>query len=467
MSTGQPNQVLTELLTGVGWSPYDLARAVNKATGEHPIHRTTPFAWRDKGVVPHRSTRSLVAGVLTEATGRVVTEQEIWPHLPAADRVHQPAVSGLDSDTTAHASLAVLNADPLVRPASALPGHPRKPRYFAVSGDALTRIAARWGRAPEILRRRGSGSGAVTRELVAYLERDAAALRRLDDGHGGNLVQHAAAHQLSLTVDLLANSRYQAAEGRTLAAIVAQLAQLTGWLHFDLDDHGTAQRCYLLGLRAAGLAGDRPLAAMILSALAAQQTWRGHPRDALALLAMATADLPATTHPRVKAILFMREARAHATTGNEPDATRAMRRAERELDATDDAPTPAPVWAYWLTHPVLTNEIGKSLLGLGHARPAAQQLDHGIGLLTDTATRDRVLYTLSLAKAYATSADNRTGDIDRACHETATILPLFTHVSSARCRTQLTDLIATLRHHRGHDVRDLREQAAQALAAPV
>lgn len=95
------------------------------------------------------------------------------------------------------------------------------------------------------------------------------------------------------------------------------------------------------------------------------------------------------------------------------------------------------------------------------------KLDHGIGLLTDTATRDRVLYTLSLAKAYATSADNRTGDIDRACHEAATILPLLTHVSSARCRTQLTDLIATLRHHRGHDVRDLREQAAQALAAPV
>lgn len=460
----QPNLSLTNLLNGVGWSSYDLARAINKSLGnERRIHPTTPSTWRDKGVVPRGSLPSLVAGLLTEAHGRVVTEQDIWPHLPRSSRVHESSIDGLHVSWTSHESLALLGAVQTPGPSSVR-------RYFALSGTELVGAAARWDdRVPELLPARKTGTGAVTRELVEYLEREAAALRRLDDGHGGTLVQRTAAHQLTLSIELLRESRYSARDGRALASVVAQIAQLAGWLHFDLDDHGHAQRSYLVALRAAGLAGDRPLGAMILSALAAQQTWRNRPKDALSLLTAATASLPTAAPPRVRAILRMREARAYAMTGNEPQATLALQRAERELERADASASsePAPVWAYWLNPAVLAGEAGRTLLDLGQAKPAVEHLDSGLGMLGDTASRDRILYGLTLAKAYATSQNTATADLERACYETTRVLPAMSSVSSARCRTLLNDVLATLGPHRIKCVRQLKEQATETLGVRV
>jgi tetratricopeptide (TPR) repeat protein len=449
--------MLAKMLSSLGWSPYDLARAVNqRLDGRRRIHPTTPFTWRDYGVVPRGPMPSLVAGVLTEATGRVVTAQELWPQLPSAAGTYRPASDGFDAAPTSRNSVALLGADPA-------PGIPPGRRFFAVSGTALVELAAAWQRAvPELLPPRPSGAGAVTHELVDYLAQDAAALRRLDDGHGGALVRQVASHQLGLTIELLSHSGYSAREGRALASVVAQLAQLTGWLHFDLGEHGPAQRGYLIALRTAGLAGDRPLEAMILSALATQQIWRHHPQDGAALLDLAAAVLPNSASPRVRAILAMRHARAHALTGNAQAATAALHHAEHDLDLSAGPPT--PVWAYWLTPAVFAGETGRTLFALGQHASAIRQLEQAVGTLDEHAVRDRILYGLSLARA-RTAHLHGAGEVEQACHEATQVLPLMDRVGSARCRALLHDLLETLSGHRTRCVHELREQATPILSA--
>ncbi|GAA5176641.1 hypothetical protein GCM10023321_85530 [Pseudonocardia eucalypti] len=461
MATRLPNTALADALASIGWSPTDLARAINKALpANRCIHPTTPFTWRDKGVVPTGSLPSLVAGVLTEALGQVVTEEDLWPNRRGRKQVHRPSVDGLEIPWSSRETLALLEKFPAHGPGTVR-------RFFALSGPDLVNAAARYtNQLPELLPSRDGDAGTVTTELVDYLARDAGSLRRLDDGHGGALVQRAASHQLSLTLDLLATSSYSARDGRALATVVAQLAQLAGWLHFDLDDHGQAQRCYLIALRAAGLAGDHTLAAMILSCLAAQQSWRNRPRDAVKLLGIAATALPAGASPRVKAILAMREARAHAMTGDQSAATRAIGQAERELGRANGS-EPTPVWAYWLNPAVLAGETGRTLVELGQLPQAVDQLDCGIGMLECGASRDRVLYGLSLAKAHATGTASTPGDLERACYAAVTVLPQLKSVSSARCRNLLTDLVNELPEPRNRAVRDLREQAEGVLAGKV
>lgn len=405
--------------------------------------------------MPRGALPSVVAGVLTESHGRVVTEQEIWPHLPVSARVHAAATDGLAETWTSRSGLELLGAVQSTSGAAVR-------RFFALSGPDLLGAARRWNDGGgALLPERRSGTGEVTSELIEYFGNDAAALRRLDDGHGRFLVQGLVRHQLVLGVDLLRNSRYSAQDGRALASVVGHLAQLAGWLHFDLDDHGEAQRLYLLGLRAAGLAGDRQLGSMILSALASQQTWRNRPADAVALLTTAAAGLPAGASPRVRSILAMRRARAHAMVGDEPEARAAIARAEDGLDRGPGDDT--PVWAYWLNHTVLTNEIGRCLLDLGQPKGAREHLDRGGGLLGDQSSRDRILYGLSLAEAHRATAGSDDGGIERACHEASMVLPMMATVTSVRCRMLLGSVVEGLRAYRTACVRDLRDQAGAVL----
>lgn len=333
------NVTLASLLAEVGWSPYDLARAVNKILdGSRRIHMTTTFSWRDKGVVPRGSLPSLVAGLLSEALGRTVDEHEIWPGLPSSSSVHKPSDYDLDGPWSCREGLRLFASRPTFSANTVR-------QHFAISGAELISVADRWrGAAAELLPERRNGSGVVNQELISYLESDVVALRRLDDGHGGSLVQQTSSHQLALATSLLVESQYSAEIGRALASVVAQLAQLTGWLNFDQGNHGEAQRSYLLALRAAALSADHALGAMILSALAAQQTWRQRPLDVVALIDIAVKGLAGRATPRVGAILAIRQARAFAAAGDECVATGQMRRAEQMLDrsGTDDV----PIWAY-------------------------------------------------------------------------------------------------------------------------
>ncbi|KPC81585.1 hypothetical protein ADL35_18640, partial [Streptomyces sp. NRRL WC-3753] len=70
-------------------------------------------------------------------------------------------------------------------------------------------------------------------------------------------------------------------------ALPAELAQVVGWMAADLDMAGQSERHLLAALRSARIAGDRALAAYVISCLSYRFTWSGQGREALRLIQIA------------------------------------------------------------------------------------------------------------------------------------------------------------------------------------
>jgi hypothetical protein len=70
---------------------------------------------------------------------------------------------------------------------------------------------------------------------------------------------------------------------------LAELGQLVGWACYDTGQHRLAQRYYIVGLRAAHAADDRPLGAHILGEMAYQAAHQGRPAEAVTLIDTAVA----------------------------------------------------------------------------------------------------------------------------------------------------------------------------------
>ncbi|MFI6956463.1 hypothetical protein ACIBJI_23675 [Nocardia sp. NPDC050408] len=461
MSEDRSNKELRRLLNEIGWSPYELARAVNRVvTPERRVHAKTPFAWRDRGTVPRDPLPAVVAGVLTEARGEIVTVDQLWPGRTHKIEVWLPAVSGIsDSAWNPDTTLALLNE---VRAGA------QARTFFAISGQSLTSVADTWAQTSHRMisdRTIGVNPVGVNPDLIAYLEQDLVQLRRLDDGHGGELVLRTVTHRLALAMDLLADSRYTAAVGQRLLSIIGQMAQLAGWLGFDLGQHGLAQRMYLLGLRAATASGDRQLGALILSCVAFQQTWRNRPHDAVTIMNTVAQRARGAATPRVAALIAMREARAFATTGMAAETSAALDRAYQALDRGPHDNDPA--WTYWMDSTVLTSEAGRCYLHLGDSGRAETELTKGLAKLGDTPSRDRVLYGLSLSLAHARGTGGRQ-DLELACYEADQVLPMLPQVGSARCRNLIEMIRSELRPHRSTStVREFLGRFETSIAVPI
>ncbi|WP_433195814.1 hypothetical protein ACQP1G_42445 [Nocardia sp. CA-107356] len=437
MGGTQPNAELRRLLEEIGWSPRELARQVNRVvSADRRVHRTTPFTWLE-GVVPRDPLPAVVAGVLTEARGEIVTVEHLWPRRAMPTQMWLPAVAQIGDDRWMPADTVALLDKSEAAAAT----------YFAVSGTALTPFARSWAFTdhPLIPDTATSQRVSLTGQFIDYLDRDLAQLRRLDDGRGGELVMRAIALRLTQVIELLRDTTYTSGVGRRLMSLAGQMAQLAGWINFDLSHHGTAQRMYLLGLRAATAAGDRQLGALILSCIAFQQTWRERPYDAVSIMETAQQGLRSAATPRVRALIAMREARAFATSGMVSETSAALDRAHEAiaLGPHDNDPS----WVYWMDPTVLTSEAGRCYLHLGDTPRAERHLADGLARLGDDTTRDRVLYGLSLALTH-TRAANGQQDLALACYEAEQVLPLLPHVGSARCRHLIDTILTELRPHR-------------------
>ncbi|MGW6332154.1 hypothetical protein [Nocardia rhamnosiphila] len=304
----------------------------------------------------------------------------------------------------------------------------------------------------------------MTSDFVDYLERDLANLRRLDDGQGGQLLTRAVELRLTQVAEVLRDCSYATALSRRLYSVAGQMAQMAGWMAFDLGNDGLAQRMYLVGLRAAAAAGDRPLGALILSCVAQQQTWRNRAHDAVSIMGIVSRGVQQPMPRRVRALLEMRSARAFAATGSPRDTAAALDRAFEALNCSFDEREPE--WVYWLDHAVLAGEAGRCYLMLGDKLRANANLTDGLSRVGNDATRDRVLYGLSLALTHA-PADRGTGDVELACYQVKQVLPLISQVGSARCRTLLEAILTELRpHKRTPAVRELVDES-ESLWEPV
>ncbi len=418
--------------------------------GDGYVSRSAAVRW-GAGATPTRPLPDVIAGVLTQATGRLIRPDTLWPGVRQGSQ-YVASVEGFEGDWSASDAVALL--------AKLGNEHSAHRRLFAVGGPTLLELAGAWQQSSAGSRSARRSGERVTASVVDFLEEEVARLRRLDDGQSGVFVLKAAQHGITMTTELLDQHTYGGNIGNRLLAVAGELSQLAGWISFDLGSHAEAQRYYLLGLRAAHAAGDRRLGALVLSCLAFQQTWRQRPAEAVSLLDIAKRGAKPHATPRLLSLLAMRRARAYAALGLGADAARAMAEAEDQLRAGPHERDPA--WLYWLDPSVLLSEQGRCLVQLKDGRRAAHHLKRGLALLDAPRSRDRTMYGLCLAVAHVPH------DLEEACHQASLVLPSLGEVGSQRCR-ELTQALCDrmLSHSHVPFVHDFLGQAAVHLDGKV
>ena len=192
--------------------------------------------------------------------------------------------------------------------------------------------AARGAGAPDAVRRRPRRLSEPELEL---LESTTVMFRQWDAQCGGGLRRKAVVGQLHEVTDLLQEPQPGARRQR-LFKVAAELAELAGWMSYDVGLQPTAQKYFVLALHAAKEAGDRPLGSYVLSSMSRQMIHLGRPDDALELIHLAQYGSRDCASPRTQAMLYAMEARAYANMGQPGKCKRAVRMAEDTFADVDD-----------------------------------------------------------------------------------------------------------------------------------
>lgn len=174
--------------------------------------------------------------------------------------------------------------------------------------------------------------------------------RRWDASGVGGLKRKAVVGQLNAVAESL-HGTTDAATLRTLFQIMAELAQLAGWIAYDHGLPGAAQRYYVLALHACREAGSSalPLGVKVIGDMTQLSTALGNYDDSLHLARTGLYALPRSSSDLVRAELLGLESRAYAQLGNR-EARDAARSAEACVEIWHDAPDdePAPDWHHYM-----------------------------------------------------------------------------------------------------------------------
>lgn len=467
---GEP-VLLAELLRLAQWGPRQLVNAVNKALSAQGRERlrldpTAGYAWVKHGSCPRTPIPEFAAAVLTDRLGFTVTAEQVWPGAaPGATKT--TAVAGFGS---------VSHVDDLVRElgrltfVSSAPGNPVE----GASGADLTFTVVDQLRGVDLTARMRSGHEHVLPEQVDLIGTHVAALRGLDDRHGGGALSlRYVAAELRNVMELLQHANYDVRTGRRLMAIVADLAQLLGWMHFDSGRHGAAERYLLLSVGVCRAISEADRAANAIGMLSYVSSFAGHGTHAVRLAEAASAETR-SRDPVLRARLLGREATAAAADGDLGRFRRCAGRAAELLDR--GRPGHGPAFLYYLTPTQLAAETGQALVVLAERTGVHGPglLSEGIELLstsvagmaatgpTPAYARSGLLHTTFLAEAHL-----RQGCLGEAIAAMRTGVGLLPMVQSPRGRGYLRLLRPVLaRRARSVIVREFLPELDAALSTP-
>jgi tetratricopeptide (TPR) repeat protein len=273
----------------------------------------------------------------------------------------------------------------------------------------------------------GHGSRRVGSDLIDQVASRVVRWRRADDTTPTHVLLPEVLEEVSRLKTVLRHHNYTEAVGRSLHGLLAEVLQLAGWLSIDQGRRKTGERCYREGLAAARIAGDRVLAAQLLSCDAYQRASRG---DDVLLVAQAALHGAGEVPPLVRILFQERVAWAAVQIGNES----ACRSALADVDDTYAlvGTAPEPDWTYWLDRGESDVMAARCLLRLGEPSRAAALLRPAIAAYPDH-PREKALYLSWLAQAYLD-----TGQADAAESVVEEIEAL--EVKSHRLRMRLREL---------------------------
>ncbi|WP_416903140.1 transcriptional regulator [Micromonospora echinospora] len=278
-----------------------------------------------------------------------------------------------------------------------------------------------------------------------------AGLRRLDDLSGGADLAGLGASRLGRVARAV---RLAGPSGRRrLLPVLAEAAQLAGWLAADAGDPAGGLTAYRLGLRAATAAGDRMLAGHVLGSASHLLAGVGDPSGALSLAHAAYTGAGPDAPAGLRAVLLHRVALAAALDGRHATAGQALAAAGRVADRYD--PRREPPWLYWLDPTELAAMTGRTLAVLGRPLRAEPLLRAGCRPGQPRAT---AVYGGWLARAYLDL-----GEVEQACAVAGEALLAAVRAGSVRATGQLAEVGRRLAAQRAEPA--VRRHAALVTAA--
>ncbi|MGE7391536.1 hypothetical protein ACQKM2_39310 [Streptomyces sp. NPDC004126] len=370
------NEQLTSWFVRSGWSKGELARQVNRRArqmGAHHISTDTSRVrrWLD-GEQPREPVPRILSELFSERFGSVVAIEQL-----GLRTAHQtPSVSGVDLPWAGPQTVELLSE--FSRSDLMLARRGFLGTSLALSaGPALIEPMQRWlvpSPAADLGPRPDTGpSGALgghrpprlSEPELDLLEATTVMFRQWDAQCGGGLRRKAVVGQLHEVTDLLQES-HPAPVMKRLFKVAAELAELAGWMSYDIGLHPTAQKYFVLALHAAKEAGDKPLGSYILSGMSRQMIHLGRPEDALELIHLAQYGSRDCAGPRTQAMLYAMEARAYANMGQPSRCKRAVRMAEDTFSDVGFDSEPEPDWIRFFSEAELNGENSHSYRDLAY-----------------------------------------------------------------------------------------------------
>ncbi|MGW1837344.1 transcriptional repressor NsdA [Streptomyces sp. NPDC002067] len=452
----RPNTQLGSWFVRSGWSKGELARQVNRRArqmGAHHISTDTSRVrrWLD-GEQPREPIPRILSELFSERFGCVVGVEELG--LRAAHR--SPSASGVDLPWAAPQTTALLSEFSRSDLMLARRGFLGTSLALA-AGPSLIEPMQRWlvpvppapgaPAAPESGSARDRARGVrLSPPELDLLEATTAMFRQWDAQCGGGLRRKAVVGQLHEVTELLQEPQ-PAAVATRLFKVAAELAQLAGWMSYDIGLQPTAQKYFVLALHAAKEAGDRPLGAFILSSMSRQMIHLGRPDDALELIHLAQYGSRETATARTQAMLYAMEARAYAGMGRPSRVKRAVRMAEETFEDTVPG-EPEPDWIRFFSEAELNSENAHSYRDLAYvagrsptyAALAAPIMERAVELFAKDAEHQRS-YALNLIGMATVHLLQR--EPERCAVVARQAIPFAQQVRSERVNTRLRKTVDT------------------------
>ncbi|GAA2664091.1 hypothetical protein [Streptomyces vastus] len=367
----RPNELLGSWFVRSGWSKGELARQVNRrarqlGAGHISTDTSRVRRWLD-GENPREPIPRILSELFSERFGCVVAVEDL-----GLRSAHQsPSVSGVDLPWTAPQTVALISE--FSRSDLMLARRGFLGTSLALSaGSSLIEPMQRWlvpspagpreEPEPQAVTRR---AGRLSQPELDLLETTTVMFRQWDAQCGGGLRRKAVVGQLHEVTDLLQEPQ-PSATAKRLFKVAAELAELAGWMSYDVGLQPTAQKYFVLALHAAKEAADKPLGSYILSSMSRQMIHLGRPDDALELIHLAQYGGRDCASPRTQSMLYAMEARAYANMGQPGKCKRAVRMAEDTFVDAQEFDEPEPDWIRFFNEAELHAENSHSYRDLAY-----------------------------------------------------------------------------------------------------
>ncbi|MFI0479692.1 hypothetical protein [Actinomadura sp. 9N215] len=435
-----PNRALRRLLAETGWTEQRLAQEVNTVAAEAGLvlrlDRSAVSHWL-AGRIPRHPTPAFLAEALTRRLGRAITPADLG--MAARKNRRPPAGAAGPEDPPSTLRLLAANSEGAGDSAASRRHAPSAQVYSlaALAVPPWTQAAPRH----RLYQVHGSSGQRLRPGQVSAAEQMLTVFADADAAFGGGYARRVLAAYLAHdTAPCLRAPTSPALRSRMVSAATA-LAYLAGFMCFDDQEHGLAQRYYQVTLQLAVENDDQAAYAITVRAMSEQASMLGHHRQAARLAEIAAA-ISKTALPTPRRAFFLGQvAVTAAANGQRGSAISALRAAERHLTHTTQHPgARAGDHVADLHTAVLAHQQAAVLMLLGDRDGAIAALTRSLRMRPAHERRSRAIATARLAELHLTQ-----GHLEEAIHTWHSFLDDYPYLTSGRATAALNTLRAQLR----------------------